>query len=174
MTTRSTQETKIPPEELEFMANGQPITYEELQVRVSGMFGAILERLTLDLKLWVSKNVPERTGQLKETILDILGTSTFDEKGIKIELGTLLEYGADVDAMTTSQVRHFGEWGYAYYTKKKGKIWLNDITAIGEWWQKYKEYATERYHYQYIIALDEFMSGIGRGKIKRTMGKLIS
>ena len=46
--------------------------------------------------------------------------------------------------MTTKQVRHSGEIGYAYYYGEYGKIILNDPEAIGGFFDYLIEFAKER------------------------------
>ena len=94
--------------------------------------------LTYALKLtiahlyeWIDEKVPKRTGQLRDSLKINLKTSTVKNKLLKLYFGTHLDYAGFVNDMTTSQVAHDGEVGYAYYYGHYGKIILDDPNAIG-------------------------------------------
>ena len=134
-------------------------------------------QLTLeDIRQWILKFVPKRTGQLRFTLLKKLETSKVRRKTLVFIIGSNLDYAKSVSQMSTSQVRHnshrehSGQWAYAYYythkrrgpkvgkrrrgigKKYKGgsnyRIFLYDPDAIGNFWDELIKYLRLRavYH----------------------------
>jgi hypothetical protein len=118
-----------------------------------------LDKTIKDLKEWIYKYVPKRTGQLRDNLIKHIETSQYLSKGLlEIIIGTDLDYAQRVSQMSTRQVRH-SSWfehaqrgkrpkkykrkkklkpkrAYAYYYGHHGRIFLNDPDAIGNFWNK--------------------------------------
>lgn len=111
----------------------------------------------IDLKRWIARFVPKRTGQLRDNLFKNILSSRVKSNYIIIIIRTNIDYAKRVNAMTTAQVRHKGRrrehhvayitkgrgkakigkgkryypYAYAYYWGKHGRIILNDPEAIG-------------------------------------------
>ena len=95
---------------------------------------ALEKTITAGLK-WISERVPKRTGWLRETLSDTLETLShvFQKGELKLVLGSNVRHAKYADRFDTSNVRHSGEVGYAYYHGHRGKLILDDPKAIGHY-----------------------------------------
>lgn len=166
-----TIEKGLTESELLYLTKSNLVSYPELLLIFDDMLSYIKDELIFELSLWINIKVPKRTGQLRDSLINTLNTSTAGNGELKIELGSVIGYASDVDGMMTLRVRHFQEWGTAYYYGHSGKILLNDPFAIGEFWIELQDYAQERISFITQRASDEFFGGTGklvtgmRGKI---------
>ena len=138
------------------------MSYEEVLFTIQEMLEYVLEQLLLELEFWINKFVPKRTGQLRESLIANLYSSQVKKGLMRVILGTNLDYAKDVADMSTTQVRHFGEEGYAYYYSHYGKITLDDPQAIGNFWEELLKYAKEKCMFILQRAIDEYFAGTGK------------
>ncbi len=153
------------------------MTVEQLTALISDVLAETFTLVKDDIRDWIAKKVPRRTGQLRFTLLKALEKSR-DKKGIiKFIIGTQVKYATQVNAMSTKNVRHdsthfehSGARAHAYYyghgsgkrkrsklkkrAKKKGqqyispnRIFLNDPDAIGGFWDTLLKYFEKRILY---------------------------
>ena len=156
--------------ELQYLAKSNLVSYPILLQIFDDMLLYIKDEVIFELTMWINLKVPKRTGQLRDTLIDTLNTSTAGTGELKIELGSFVEYASDVDIMRTFKVRHFNEWGTAYYYGHSGRILLNDPFAVGEFWERLQVHAHERLSFITQRASDEYFGG--QGYIKGMKGKI--
>ena len=147
--------------EIKFLAKGNALTFEEILALYHNMLLYVLDELLFELRIWINTKVPKRTGQLRENMLRHLKTSTVKKGLMRLVLGTNIDYAPKVAEMTTGQVRHTGEIGYAGYYGVTGPISLNDPEAIGNFWEELLKYADERTNFILQRAIDEYFAGTG-------------
>ncbi len=152
----------LPVLEIKYLAKQNAVTYQEVLTLIHDMLLYVLDELIFELEIWIKNKVPKRTGQLRQSLLDNLHSSFVKLGLMRIILGTHLEYAEDVAAMSTMQVRHSGEPGYAYYYGHHGKIMLEDPQAIGNFWDELLKYAQERTMFILQRAIDEYFKGTGK------------
>lgn len=118
-----------------------------------------LEPTLADIIDWIEKYVPARTHQLRDSLLERLNDSHIArDRFLKVVLGSDLEYAKYVNDFNTSQVRHSGEIGYAYYYGFHGKMTLDDPTAIGNFWGLLQMHAKDRLRHHLRIQIFERVS----------------
>jgi len=144
----------VPKAQISYMAKNSKYSYQQIIKLIQNILEDVLKDTKVALKEWIDNKVPKRTGQLRFMLKTWLDGSNVGEGLLQLVIGTNLDYAEDVDAMTTSQVRHNKEWGYVYYpnifgisskTRPRGskKILLDDPRAIGGFWDKMIEFAKE-------------------------------
>ena len=157
--------------EIKILVKGSKLTFDEVMALYHSMFLYALDELLADLRAWIIEKVPKRTGQLQDNLLKNLESSNVKKALMRVVIGTNIDYAPDVAEMSTAQVRHYGEPGYAYYYGKHGKIILDDPQAIGNFWEELIAYSKERTVNILQRAIDEYFAGTGslmrsvRGKI---------
>jgi len=157
--------------EIKILVKGSKLTFDEVLALYHSMLLYALDELLYDLRDWIKRKVPKRTGQLRENLLKHLETSGVKKGLMRIVIGTDIGYAPDVAEMSTSQVRHYGEIGYAGYYGITGPIVLDDPEAIGNFWEELIAYSQERTTNILQRAIDEYFAGTGtlmrkvRGKI---------
>jgi hypothetical protein len=157
--------------EIKYIAGHYNLTYEEILAVIQDILVDTLTFTTRELEDWINSKVPKRTGNLREDLISNLYSSRVQQGILRLILGSTIEYAKFVNAMTTTQVAHGGEWGYAYYHGYYGKIWLNDPEAIGHFFRELLFYAKERIQLNLREAKLRHL-GFGRfsTKIKRMLG----
>jgi len=147
---------------IKYLAKGSVLTYEEVLALFHNMLLYVLDELMYELRIWINEKVPKRTSQLRDSLIKNLESSRVKKGLMKLVLGTHLSYAEDVAKMSTAQVRHSGEIGYAYYYGAQGKIILDDPQAIGDFWDKLIDYAEERTKSILKRAIAEYFGGTGK------------
>jgi len=147
---------------IKYLAKGTTLTFDEVAALLHNMFLYVLDELLFELRIWIKTKVPKRTGQLRDNLLKNLKSSNVKKGLMRLVLGTNIDYAPEVAEMSTSQVRHSGEIGYAYYYGESGKITLNDPQAIGDFWNELMDYAQERTMSILKRAIDEYFAGTGK------------
>lgn len=163
--------TGLPTIQIKYLAKGNALSFDEILALMHNMLLYVLNELIFDLRIWINTKVPKATGQLRDSLIKNLESSRVKKGLMKLVLGTHLSYAEDVADMSTRQVRHSGEIGYAYYYGEHGKIILNDPEAIGDYWDKLIEYAEERTKSILQRAIDEYFAGTGK-LMKEVRGKI--
>ena len=163
--------TGIPVIQIKYLAKNTEVDYEDIVVLLHNMFLYVLDELLFELRIWITTKVPKATGQLRDSLLRNLESSTVKKGLMKLVLGTNIDYAPKVAEMSTRQVRHSGEKGYAYYYGEHGKITLDDPQAIGNFWEELMKYAQERTMFIMQRAIDEYFGGTGK-LIKGVRGAL--
>ena len=161
----------LPSIEIKYLAKSNEMTYDEVLSTINEMLLYVLDELLLELEKWINKYVPKRTGQLRESLIANLYSSAVKNGLMRVILGTNLDYAEDVAEMSTMQVRHSGEKGYAYYYSNYGPITLYDPQAIGNFWEELLEYAKEKCMNILQRAIDEYFAGTGK-LMRMVRGKL--
>lgn len=161
----------LPVAQIKYLAKGNALTYEEVLTLLHDMLLYVLDELMAELRDWINTKVPKRTGQLRDNLLRNLESSNVKKGLMRLVLGTNIDYAPDVAEMTTSQVRHSGEVGYAYYYGKFGRMILDDPEAIGNFWDVLIAYAKERTKTILARAINEYFAGTGT-LIKTVRGEL--
>ena len=158
------QRTKVglPVIQIKFLAKNTEVDFSEIVVLLHNMLLYVLDELLSELRIWIKKKVPKRTGQLQDNLLKNLESSNVKKGLMRLVLGTNIDYAPEVAEMSTSQVRHFGEKGYAYYYGEHGPIMLNDPQAIGDFWNELIDYAQEITMNILQRAIDEYFAGTGK------------
>jgi len=157
-------------DQIEYIARGSNYTYEEVLDIIRAILTDTLNGVTADIEQWIDKAVPKRTGQLRDNLKANLKSSNVQKGLLRIILRTHVDYASDVNQMSTSQVRHHGEVGYAYYYGHYGKIILSDPSAEGNFFDKMITFARERIAVNLVQAKNNNL-GTGKGKLG-TMGKI--
>ena len=147
--------------QIKYLAKGNVLTYAEILALLHSMLLYVLDELLFELRIWINTKVPKRTGQLRENMLIHLKTSNVKKGLMRLVLGTNIDYAPKVAEMTTGQVRHVNEIGYAGYYGITGPILLNDPQAIGNFWEELLQYAEERTMFILQRAIDEYFAGTG-------------
>ena len=138
--------------EIKYIIKHTNLTYQQVVDVITNILDHTLAATMKDLKAWINKYVPKRTGQLRDSLKKNLESSRVVNGIMRIKLGTHLNYAPAVNLFSTSQVRHRGEIGYAYYYGHYGRIVLNDPLAIGSFWDKILLYITQRARTNLIAA----------------------
>jgi len=167
------ERTKIglPVIKIKYIAKNTEVDYEDIVILLHNMFLYVLDELLFELRIWINTKVPKRTGQLRESLLKNLESSSVKKGLMRLVLGTDVGYAPDVAKYSTRQVRHSGEVGYAYYWGEDGRMILNDPEAIGNFWEELIKYAKERSMFIMQRAISEYFSGTGK-LIKSVRGAL--
>lgn len=152
----------LPTIEIKHLAKNNEMSYDEILQTIHDMLLYVLDELTHELEIWIESKVPKRTGQLRDSLIANLHSSRVKLGLMRVILGTHLSYAEDVADMSTTQVRHSGEEGYAYYYGHYGKIILWDPEAIGNFWEELLKYAQERTMFILQRAIDEYFAGTGK------------
>lgn len=154
------------------LAKDTDMTSKQFILLVSAVLNETLQMVLEDMKLWILRFVPKRTGQLRFSLLKRLESSKVRNGVLIFIIGTHVEYAKEVNEMSTSQVQHAshkehsGEWAYAYYythkrrgpkvgkrkfgvgKKYKGpsnyRIYLYDPEAVGGFWDELLKYLKKR------------------------------
>jgi len=137
-------------------------TEKEVKEIIKDLLNEVLELTLEDLKQWILKFVPKRTGQLRRNMLKNIQSSRVKSNILRIIIRTSIDYAAQVNAYSTAQVRHKnakrehysdytpkkgGEhhpYAYAYYGGHYGRITLNDPLAIGHFFDKMLLYVQKK------------------------------
>ena len=152
----------LPVVEIKFVAKSNEMSYAEVLYTIHEMLLYVLDELILELEIWINKKVPKATGQLRDSLIKNLQSSSVKKGLMRVILGTNLDYAEDVAEMSTMKVRHFGEKSYAYYYGESGPIILDDPEAIGNFWEELLKYAQERCMNILQRAIDEYFAGTGK------------
>ena len=163
--------TGLPVIKIRYIAKNTDLTFPEVLALFHNMLLYTLSQLTNELRKWIKTKVPKATGQLRQSLLDNLESSSVKKGLMRIVLGTHVSYAPDVAEYTTEQVRHNKEVGYAYYYKKSGRIILNDPEAIGDFWNELMKYANERTRFILTHAINKYFKGTGK-LIKTVRGSI--
>lgn len=158
------ERTKIglPVIKIKYLAKNTELEFEEILALFHNMLLYVLDELSFELRIWIKSKVPKRTGQLRDNLLKQLESSNVKKGLMRIVLGTNIDYAPKVAEMTTAQVRHSGEKGYAYYYGEHGIIMLDDPEAIGNFWEELMDYARERTTVILQRAINEYFAGTGK------------
>lgn len=138
---------KVAKSEIFYISGKTKLSYGEIVGRIQMFLEFLKENITNDVKNWIDRYVPKRTGQLREMLKRWVDGSNIYKNVLRIVVGTNLPYASVVNEMTTDMVRHSGEIGYVYYPNLfgiRGKIQLWDPEAIGAFFTVLLEYMKER------------------------------
>jgi len=150
--------------------------------QVKAIFQQVLERTLSDTKFeltqWINSKVPKRTGQLRESLLRELNSSRVTGTILYLVIGAMVPYATQVNAYTTSNVRHLGTMyehsgkkAYANYGGHHGPIYLDDPRAVGQFWDKLMTFIKERLFINLAKAKYEIAGG--QGITSRHYSKLV-
>ena len=158
------ERTKIglPVIKIKYLAKNTELGFAGVLALLHSMLLYVLDELIFELTIWIKTKVPKRTGQLRDNMLKQLQSSNVKKGLMRLVLGTNIDYAPDVAKMSTRQVRHSGEKGYAYYYGESGPITLDDPQAIGNFWEELLDYAQERTMFILQRAIDEYFAGTGK------------
>lgn len=165
------EKTGLPVVKIKYVARGNKLDFKEVLALIHNMLLYVLDELMVELRIWINTKVPRRTGQLRDNLLRNLESSNVKKGLMRLVLGTNIDYAPDVAEMSTAQVRHSGEIGYAYYYGKSGRMILYDPEAIGDWWNELIKYAKERTMSILARAINEYFAGTGT-LIKSVRGEI--
>lgn len=129
---------------IKYIIGKEEVTYNEAKAVIRSILQETLDLTLEELQDFIDTKVPKRTGQLRDNLARHILSSRVTDTALKLRYGTGVDYASYVNEMTTEQVRHHGEKGYAYYYGHAGPIILNDPEAIGHFFDKMGEYAHER------------------------------
>jgi len=148
--------------QIKLYVKGTAMTQEEALTVFHAMLIYVLDQIKKELKAWILKFVPKRTGQLQDNMLRQLESSSVKKGLMRLVLGTNIDYAPKVAEMSTSQVAHDQEVGYAYYWGASGRLILDDPDAIGDFWEELKKYTIESLQSILARAIGEFFKGTGK------------
>ena len=165
------------------LAREAQISKRQFITLVQSVLNETLQLVLDDMRLWILRFVPKRTGQLRFSLLKELESSKVRDGVLIFIIGTHVDYARKVNEMSTSQVghsshkEHSGKWAYAYYythrrrgpkvgRKKYGvgkryrgpsnyRIYLYDPEAVGGFWDALLKYLKARV----LIHLKKAMKG---------------
>lgn len=132
------------------------LTLTEAETLIQVALNESLDWTIEETEKWIEDHVPERSGDLKESLLKFLRRSrpptaaAKEIRGIRLVLGVgaEIDYAKYVNKMTITNVRHFNTWlehsGKKAYSKGK-PVLLNDFRAVGAYHNKMVEFAKERF-----------------------------
>jgi hypothetical protein len=158
----------LPVAQIRFIANKTKVSYAQLVSRLKKILEYVWDNTEIETKDWIAKHVPKRTGQLQDALVEALEQSYIKNSILRFTLGVINEardYAKDVDEMNQSKVRHFMEWGYAYYYGHHGKIQLNDPRAFGGFWDKLMTYMMDRITRHIAIAKELYIGAAGKENV---------
>jgi len=156
---------------IKYLAKSNLVLYPDILLIFDDMLYYILDEIKVELIQWINSKVPKRTGQLRDLMINHLELSTIQNGILKLEIGSFVDYMTELNLMSTSQVRHFGEMGWAEYYGYNGEVWLYDPLAIGSFWDKFITFTLDRLTFIIHRAIDEFFTG--RGKLMKDIrGKI--
>lgn len=156
----------LPKVQIKYIAKKVGVTYQVVLDRIKLLLEYVLDKVTLDMELWIQKYVPKRTGQLQDSLIKNLGSSWVKNGLLKIIMGTHIDYAPDVDAMNAMMVRHLNEIGYAYYYGHHGKINLYDPRAIGGFFETMLTFMNDRVTRHIAIGKDIYFGAPGKINVK--------
>ena len=144
----------------------QDFTADQVKSLIQGALNECLEWTIEETEIWIDNHVPERSGDLKDSLLKFLRRSrpppaaANELRGIRLILGVgaEIDYAKYVNKMTIANVRHLGTWREHYidYITKKGKahhplayskgkpVYLDDPRAIGFYHDQMIDFSKER------------------------------
>lgn len=137
---------RVPKTQITYIAGKTELSYEQVTERIQEYLEFLKEHIIADVKVWIDKHVPKRTGQLRHFLKEWLDGSNITKNVLRIILGTYLPYADAVEGMDTSQVRHTGQKGYVYYPNIKGirgPVILFDPSAVGHYFTEILEFMEE-------------------------------
>ena len=143
VTPHTVAKVSIPKPRIEWVASKMHITYEEVLSKLNELLQYVKDNTITEVKLWIDRFVPKRTGQLRTDLKEWIEGSILSNYVLRVTLGTYIPYAAALNEFNTAQVRHAGEVGYVYYPNKpgiRGRVILWDPEAIGNYFGKLVEY----------------------------------
>ena len=154
------------------LAKQADMTKKQFIFLMKSVLNETLEKVLDDMRLWILRFVPKRTGQLRFSLLKRLESSKVRDGVLIFIIGTHVDYAKKVNEMSTGQVQHSshkehdGSWAYAYYYtyKRRGtkvgkrkygvgkryrgtsnyRIYLSDPEAVGGFWDALLMYLKKR------------------------------
>ncbi len=127
------------------------LSYEDVLKVINDILNEVHVSVLADMEEWINEKVPKRTGQLRDNLLRNIQSSRVRDGVLRIIIATSIDYASKVNEMSTSQVQHrgtwkehSGKWAYAYYYGNYGRIFLDDPSAVGGFFDALVEYAKER------------------------------
>lgn len=141
--------------DIEYIAGNSSYTYDQVCAFVQTILNETLELTIKEVEEWIDEFVPKRSGDLIESLKKFLGRSrpppiaAGEIRGVRLILGSGadVKYARYVAEMSAEQVQHDNTW-YEHSGKKaysKGQpVLLDDPHALGEFFGKMIDYATER------------------------------
>lgn len=154
----------VKAKEIKYIAKNTEMTYEQVLGVIQQVLTEVLNSVESDLIEWIRTKVPKRTGQLRDSLIKNLRSSRMRKGLLRIIIGSHLNYINDLNQMSTSQVRHNGEIGYAYYYGHYSRIVLNDPQAVGGFWDKLLSYAKSRVNYHLKRTKQKYIGSGGLSK----------
>jgi len=118
--------------EISYKVGSSKLTYEQLMKAFDEVLDKSLQYTKPIITNWIRKYVAKRTGQLQDSLIERLNLSSYLNNVLKLLLGTKVEYASDVNKMSSKKLKHFNEWGYAYYYGYNGLLKLNDPEALDD------------------------------------------
>lgn len=170
----------IDKNQIKYIAGNLTLNYDQVKQMIEDVLSITLQLTITDLEAWIGSafssegHVPKRTGTLRQDLLHWLHGSNVYNGIMRLILKTNLEYAADVNNMTTSNVRHMGEKGYVYYPNQmgiRGPVWLDDPRAEGNFFDKLSEFAKDRIKTNLIKAKNQVLGM--QGQVSRTLRREI-
>lgn len=161
----------IDKSKIKYIAGNLNLNYQQVVQLIQDVLRETLTLTIQDLEIWIGQpqdsdgHVPKRTGTLRKTLLDWLHGSNVYEGIMRLILRTDLPYASDVNAMTTSNVRHLGEKGYVYYDNQfgiRGPVILDDPRAEGNFFDKFVDFAKERIKVNLVKAKNQYLGMPGK------------
>jgi hypothetical protein len=112
------------------------LTYEQIVEMMNTILETVLTLVKQDLVKWIYQYVAKATGQLQDSLLLALDTSSVDTTSqfLKLVLGSDIPYNKYVAQMPSEMVQHSGERRWVNYYMHYGYIMLNDPEAQGHYW----------------------------------------
>ncbi len=161
----------MPKSSMKFLAANTKLSYKQVVRLIEDILQYTWFAVERDLLDWINAKVPHRTGQLRDDLKKWLQKNKVKRGILEIILKTKIKYASDVNAYTTSQVRHSGEIGYAYYYGHNGRIVLYDPEAIGGFWDHLTAYAEARAMFHLAVAKNKYLPKAGAipAKVKNSL-----
>ena len=141
---RTRSRVRVVVDSIKFIQSRTTLTKAQVITLVNQILTEALKRTLIDIRNEIGEGkrrgsgatgsrVAKATGQLRDSLHDNLDSSAVTKQGLKLVIGTHLDYGKWVNAMSTGNVRHSGQVrniGSGYYGER-GNITLNDNKAVG-------------------------------------------
>lgn len=169
----------VTTDQIKYIARSASLSYNQLLERIQSFLNDVWKTLEIEIKLWIDKYVPKRTGQLRNNIKRALEQSYLKLGILRIVLGIIglsTGYVERVNKMGTMRVRHSGEIGYVYYPNpdgdppnQRGRVILWDPQAIGNFWENLITYVKDIAITTIARKKDEYfgMPGVANRMIRR-------
>lgn len=121
---------------LKYLIRGKRYSYEGVKLTKDNIVQFTIDDLKKSVINWIKINVPKRTGQLQDNLIDYIEKNWHYKEGFTtLDLYTNVDYAFDIvnPKHYNTWLEHSGIEAIADYGGHTGKILLHDPMAIANW-----------------------------------------